>query len=134
MRIGELARRAGVGVSTLRAWERRFALLAPSRSSGRQRLYTEDDLRRISAVRRLAAEGLTLVAAASRVAHAGAGPLATGESEALLLRQIVQAADDGIWVSREGRTLFVNRKMAELMRCSIDELLARPVLDFIDPA
>jgi PAS domain S-box-containing protein len=133
MRIGELARRAGVGVSTLRAWERRFGLLEPNRSSGRQRLYTEDDLERICAVRRLAAEGLTLSAAVARVSAAGTQAVPTDASEAAVLRHIMQAADDGIWVSREGRTQFVNRRMAELMHCSADELLARSVLDFIDP-
>jgi PAS domain S-box-containing protein len=44
----------------------------------------------------------------------------------------MQAADQGIWVSQDGRTRYANRKMAEMMRCSIDELLARPVLDFQD--
>jgi PAS domain S-box-containing protein len=133
MRIGELGRRAGVGVSTLRAWERRFNLLVPDRSSGRQRLYSEEDLRRVSAVRRLVAEGLTLPAAVARVSTAGSDASPIGEAEAMVLHQILQAADDGIWVSREGRTRFVNRKMAELMRCSIDELLARSVTDFIEP-
>ncbi len=133
MRIGELARRAGVGVGTLRAWERRFALLAPARSEGRQRLYSEDDLERVCSVRRLVAEGLTLAAAASRVSVAGTATLPSQDSEALLLRQVIQAADDGIWVSRDGVTLFVNRRMAELLRCSIDEARDRPVLDFIEP-
>jgi PAS domain S-box-containing protein len=55
------------------------------------------------------------------------------EAEALRLRQIVQAADDGIFVSREGLTRFANRRMAELLRCSVDELLMRPVLDFVAP-
>jgi len=132
MRIGELARRAGVGVSALRAWERRFGFLDPSRSSGHQRLYTESDLERVCAVRRLTAEGLSLTAAVARVSTVGAGAL-PDEAEALLLHQIVQFADDGIWVSREGATRFVNRRMAELLRCSVDELLMRPVLDFVAP-
>ena len=40
---------------------------------------------------------------------------------------------EGIWVSREGRTRYVNRRMAELMHCSVDELLATPVLEFHGP-
>jgi PAS domain S-box-containing protein len=133
MRVGEVARRTGVGVSTLRAWERRFGILEPARSSSGQRLYTEVDVDRVVAVCRLLAEGLTLRAAAGRVATAGAAALSTGEGEALLLHQVMQAADAGIWVSQDGHTRYANRRMAELMRCSIDELLARPVLDFIDP-
>jgi PAS domain S-box-containing protein len=133
MRVGELARRTGVGVTTLRAWERRFGLLEPNRSRGGQRLYAEADVESIAAVRRLQAEGLTLPAAVARVRSAGAGALPTGEGETLLLYQIIQAAGEGIWVSREGHTRYANRRMAELLGCSLDELLARPVLDFVDP-
>lgn len=133
MRVGELARRTDVGISTLRAWERRFGLLRPERSASGQRLYTEEDVERVTAVSRLVAEGLTLSAAVGRIAAAGTGALSTGEGEALLLHQVVQAADQGIWVSHDGRTRFANRRMAELLRCSIDELLARPVVDFVHP-
>jgi PAS domain S-box-containing protein len=133
MRVGELARRTDVGISTLRAWERRFGLLRPERSASGQRLYTEDDVQRVAAVSRLVAEGLTLSAAIGRINAAGTGALSTGEGESFLLHQVVQAADQGIWVSHDGRTRFANRRMAELVRCSIDELLTRPVVDFVHP-
>jgi PAS domain S-box-containing protein len=133
MRVGELARQTGVGISTLRAWERRFGLLRPERTSSGQRLYTEADVERVAAVSRLVAEGLTLAAAAGRVAAAGTGVMSSGEGEAFLLHQVMHAADQGIWVSNEGRTRFANRRMGELMRCSIDELMVRSVLDFVDP-
>jgi PAS domain S-box-containing protein len=133
MRVGEVARRTGVGVSTLRAWERRYGILEPVRSPSGQRLYTEADVNRVAALCRLVAEGLTLSAAVGRVASAGTAALPTGEGEALLLHQIVQAADQGIWVSQDGRTRYVNPRMAELMACSIDDLLARPALEFVDP-
>src|ERR1700730_16105667 len=132
MRVGELARRTGVGVSTLRAWERRVGVLEPIRSPSGQRLYTETDVERVAAICRLVAEGLTLSAAVGRIANAGTGALPTGEDDAVLLHQVMQAADQGIWVSQDGRTRYANRRMAELMGCSIDELLARPVLDFVD--
>jgi MerR family transcriptional regulator, light-induced transcriptional regulator len=46
LRIGELARRTGVSPELLRAWERRYGLLRPERSSGGYRLYgAEDELR-----------------------------------------------------------------------------------------
>jgi MerR family transcriptional regulator, light-induced transcriptional regulator len=43
VQIGDLARRVGVRVDTLRAWERRYGLLRPSRSTGGFRLYSRDD-------------------------------------------------------------------------------------------
>jgi DNA-binding transcriptional MerR regulator len=43
VQIGDLARRVGVGVDTLRAWERRYGLLHPHRSAGGFRLYSSRD-------------------------------------------------------------------------------------------
>lgn len=51
LRIGELSRRTGVSVELLRAWERRYALLAPSRTAGGFRLYGDDDERRVRRMR-----------------------------------------------------------------------------------
>lgn len=65
--IGDLARHSGLPVSTIRAWEQRYGLLTPARSPGGHRRFGEDDLRRISAVRQLVAEGVSLAAAAERV-------------------------------------------------------------------
>jgi PAS domain S-box-containing protein len=134
MRVGELSRRTGVGVSTLRAWERRFGLLDPERSGSGQRMYTEADVERVAAVGRLLGEGLTLSSAAGRVSAAGPGALSATQRDAFLLHQAVNAAAVGIWVSQEGRTRFANRRMAELMHCSIDELMDRSVFDFVAPA
>ncbi|MBM3698005.1 MAG: MerR family DNA-binding transcriptional regulator, partial [Actinobacteria bacterium] len=36
MAIGSLARRTGVPVDTLRAWERRYGVLRPTRTAGGQ--------------------------------------------------------------------------------------------------
>ena len=133
MRIGELARRSGVGVSTLRAWERRYRFLEPERSSAGHRQYSESDLERVEAVVRLLSDGLTLPAAIARVAAIGPRVLPKGEAELLLYGQILDAADRGVWVSRDGRTRYVNRRMVELMGYSHDELLVIPVLEFFDP-
>ena len=132
-RIGELARRTGVGVSTLRAWESRFRFLRPERSPAGHRLYLESDVVRVHAVLRLVSEGLTLSAAIARVSSVGVGAQPVGEGEAMLYGQILQVAGEGIWVSRDGRTRYVNRRMADLMHCSVDELLATPVLEFFGP-
>ncbi|MGL5927547.1 MAG: MerR family transcriptional regulator, partial [Dermatophilaceae bacterium] len=50
MRIGELAARVGVTTHLLRAWENRYGLLRPGRSSGGYRLYGPDDERRVREV------------------------------------------------------------------------------------
>ena len=64
LRIGELARRTGVATELLRAWERRYGLLAPERTDGGYRLYSDDDVRRVRRMRELLATGLSAAEAA----------------------------------------------------------------------
>ena len=66
-RIGEFARRVGVTPELLRAWEQRYGLLRPVRSSGGFRLYGEEDAERVARMRRALGEGLS-AAEAARVA------------------------------------------------------------------
>jgi MerR family transcriptional regulator, light-induced transcriptional regulator len=67
LRIGEVARRTGVAVPTLRAWERRYGLLDPDRTDGGHRLYGEADIERVRAMVRLLDEGWSAAAAAREV-------------------------------------------------------------------
>lgn len=60
MRIGELARAAGVGVETIRYYERRGLLPAPPRTNGRYRSYETDDLARVRFIRRAKTLGFAL--------------------------------------------------------------------------
>ena len=66
LRIGELSRRTGVGVDTLRAWERRYGLLRPERSPGGFRLYGPGDEERVRAMKALIDSGVS-AAEASRL-------------------------------------------------------------------
>jgi PAS domain S-box-containing protein len=133
LRVGDLSRRTGVGVSTLRSWERRFNFPKPQRSDAGQRLYDKSDVQLIDAVLRLIGEGLTLPAAIARVATMGSTALPAGEGGALLYGQILEAGEQGVWVSRDGRTRYANRRMAEIMGYSVEELLTIPVLEFFEP-
>ncbi|MFI4926237.1 MAG: MerR family transcriptional regulator [Burkholderiales bacterium] len=56
-RIGAVSRRAGLPVSTLRVWERRYAAFAPDKSEGKHRLYSEADLVRARLLRQLTEAG-----------------------------------------------------------------------------
>jgi MerR family transcriptional regulator, light-induced transcriptional regulator len=47
LRIGDLSRRVGVSDHVLRAWETRYGLLQPARSTGGYRLYSDADEIRI---------------------------------------------------------------------------------------
>lgn len=67
LRIGEVARRTGVAVSTLRAWERRYELLEPQRTEGGHRLYSDDDVQRVRRMQGLIDDGWPASAAAREV-------------------------------------------------------------------
>jgi MerR family transcriptional regulator, light-induced transcriptional regulator len=67
LRIGELARRCGVSVDLLRAWERRYGLLTPARTAGGYRLYSADDEARVRSMRAHLAQGLSAAEAARLV-------------------------------------------------------------------
>ena len=73
LRIGELSRRSGVSPELLRAWERRYGLLRPERSSGGLRLYSPSDLERVRVMRRHMAEGLAAREAADLATRATVG-------------------------------------------------------------
>jgi DNA-binding transcriptional MerR regulator len=67
MRIGELARRTGMAEATLRAWERRYGIPKPKRTVGGHRLYSEQDVVRLSRIQRLVEQGWAVGSAARRV-------------------------------------------------------------------
>lgn len=110
VRIGELSRRVGVSRELLRAWERRYGLLDPARSPGGMRLYSEEDERRIHAVRGHMSRGLS-AGEAARLAKAGAAPELVEGSErgelgdvARSLREVLErfdSPDDGGRPQRE---------------------------------
>ena len=52
-RSGVAARLSGVPVDTLRIWERRYSVIGPQLSAGRQRLYSLADIRRLGMIKQL---------------------------------------------------------------------------------
>ncbi|MEA2508057.1 MAG: MerR family transcriptional regulator, light-induced transcriptional regulator [Actinomycetota bacterium] len=77
LRIGELSRRSGVSPDLLRAWERRYGLLKPARSSGGLRLYSVDDLERVRLMLAHLGNGLAAAQAAALAAGADVGAMPT---------------------------------------------------------
>jgi methanogenic corrinoid protein MtbC1 len=74
VRIGELSRRIGVAPETLRAWEQRYGVLRPARTSGGYRVYDRDDERRAWRMRELIDSGWAAGEAAQAVLTAPAEP------------------------------------------------------------
>jgi DNA-binding transcriptional MerR regulator len=94
VRIGELARRTGVTVELLRAWEKRYGLLQPSRTNSGYRLYSPADEERIVRMRRGLADGLAAAEAARAALEEpvlGGGNLSDAAAE---LRSALEVYDD----------------------------------------
>jgi DNA-binding transcriptional MerR regulator len=83
LRIGELSRRVGLSEHVLRAWEGRYGLLAPERSAGGFRLYSEADVLRVLQMQAHLTNGLSAAEAARTVLAANTGsPAVAGQAVA----------------------------------------------------
>lgn len=60
MTVGELARQTGVNLETVRFYEKQKLLPKPERTPGGHRLYTHDDVERLSFIQRAKWVGFTL--------------------------------------------------------------------------
>jgi DNA-binding transcriptional MerR regulator len=123
-RIGELSRRSGVSPDLLRAWERRYGLLSPTRSSGGLRLYSEDDLRRVQAMQQQLAAGLAAAEAAA--AAAGQVSLAKSSADTTHARDELEEALLGFDDARAHAAFD-----SLLARFSLDTVLAEVVLPYL---
>ena len=97
VRIGELSRRTGVRAETIRAWERRYDLVQPERSTGGFRLYSPADEERVHAMRALLGEGVAAAEAAKQARSArGAAPASvrSPDAEADRLCAALEAYDE----------------------------------------
>lgn len=85
MRIGELARSAGLAPSALRYYERAGLLPAPERSEAGYRLYGIQAVGRLAFIRRAQALGLSV----REIRRLVEGPRAGNEAERATLRRVV---------------------------------------------
>jgi DNA-binding transcriptional MerR regulator len=92
MRIGEIAKRAGVTVDTVRFYERVGVLPAPARTESGYRDYRSETVERIRLTRELQAVGFTLGDAVDALAAHDSGG-ATCESERWRLQAALDRVD-----------------------------------------
>ncbi|MFC8504123.1 MerR family transcriptional regulator [Pedococcus sp. NPDC057267] len=125
--IGHTASLTGVPVATLRAWERRYAVVSPTRTAAGYRLYDDLAVRRLTAMAALVAAGWSPRDAATHVADAeGAGTGRPGSGE----RGVPAALEDG--EGGEGEpTAFAGADTTALSRAAaaLDPRLAESALD-----
>ena len=124
MRIGEIAKRAGVTVDTVRFYERVGVLPAPARTESGYRDYEPETVERIQLTRELQGIGFTLSDAVGALAAHDAGG-ATCESERWRLQAALDRVDarlaeltalrgrivDAQQACADGRCLFTARRI-----------------------
>ncbi len=48
-------------------------------------------------------------------------------------RRIVETTNEGIWIAQpDGKTIFVNQRMAEMLGCTREEMIGRTGLEFLE--
>ena len=136
MRIGELSRRVGVSTHVLRAWESRYGLLRPVRSSGGYRLYGPADERRVRAVLLLREAGSSAAEACRSVLRSersrpttlqdgeAASPLGAADVRATVSSMLacVRAFDD------QGLHVHLDRLLAGL---DLEEVIRSALMPFL---
>lgn len=86
LKIGEVSKRSGVGIETLRFYERLGVLGRPSRTESGYRLYDDATLERLDFIKRAQVLGFSLAEIAQIIAHKHAG-----QSPCAEVREIVRA-------------------------------------------
>jgi DNA-binding transcriptional MerR regulator len=129
LRIGELSRRTGVNVDTLRAWERRYGIFAPARSEGGFRLYSSSDEERARAMQGLIAEGLSAAQAAAAVREGRSpgdtGPTGIAAAPDLTARELLDAIER---LDEEAANRILDRAFAALSFDAVAQGVLLPVL------
>jgi DNA-binding transcriptional MerR regulator len=105
--IGKFAAQAGVGVETIRFYQRRGLLEPPERAGSGYREYSDDDHRRLAFIRRAQRLGFTLTEIADLLGPAG------GRSA------------DGIVRAAEAKLASISRQIRELavLQCRLRRLV-----------
>ena len=92
--IGEAAERAGLSVEVLRAWERRYGVISPRRTTAGYRLYDSTTIERLRAMRRLVEDGSTPSAAAAALQDVSDADLAAVAPESAAVDASEDPAND----------------------------------------
>jgi MerR family transcriptional regulator, light-induced transcriptional regulator len=124
LRIGELSRRSGVSPELLRAWERRYDLLRPTRSAGGLRLYSGADVERVLAMQRHLAEGLAAAEAAA-LASRTADPARSAVAVDDLRREL----EDALLAFDEPRAQTIVDSI--LAAATLDTVLSKVVVPYL---
>ena len=133
LRIGEVARSAGVNIQTLRYYERRGLVVPPFRRHSGQREYDEADIRRVRIIKAAKRLGFTL-AEIQEMFDLSAHRRATGELHARALAKVVEidARIAALQAMRADLTAVVEAECDSLTDCSCGLGCPLPFVELTD--
>jgi DNA-binding transcriptional MerR regulator len=105
----------------LRAWERRYHVVGPSRSDGGQRLYSDDDVRRLTLLRRAVEEGRAISSVAGLSLEELARLVQEDESE----RRLAPSSSALVGSSAADLLEEAMREVVQMDPAGLERLLAR---------
>jgi DNA-binding transcriptional MerR regulator len=133
LRIGEVARSAGVNIQTLRYYERRGLVVPPFRRHSGQREYDEEDIRRVRIIKAAQRLGFTL-AEIQEMFDLSAHRRATGELHARAQAKVVEidARIAQLQAMRADLTALVDAECDSLTDCSCGLGCPLPFVELTD--
>lgn len=133
--IRVVARRTGITVHVLRAWERRYAVVEPGRTAGGQRLYSDADIERLKLLRDAVASGRSISQVATLRDEALAELVTQDRASGVSAGEAVAEADSGTEVARYlSSSLQAAERMDDdaLHRLLLRALVSLRPVDFIE--
>jgi MerR family mercuric resistance operon transcriptional regulator len=127
--IGELSRRTGVNIETIRYYERVGLLSAPPRTRGGHRVYSADHIRTLSFIRRGRELGLSPEEVRALLELGGPGKASCGE-----VREIAAHHLNRIRAKIADLARLEQLLAAAINQCSGEIVPECPVIDMLDEA
>jgi DNA-binding transcriptional MerR regulator len=110
LKIGEVARRAGIGVETLRFYERSGLLDRPARTEGGYRLYDAGALKTLEFIKRAQSLGFTLEEIKRIIAESRAGQRPCAEVRETVRRRLAELDEQMAQIRRYRNALAATLK------------------------
>ncbi|RLB66322.1 MAG: MerR family transcriptional regulator [Deltaproteobacteria bacterium] len=124
--IGEISRRTGVNIETIRYYERIEVMPKPRRNEGGQRLYDEPQLNRLGFIKRSRELGFSLKETCTLLTLVDSGEMTCGEVHALTvehLREVKSKIADLRKLERALKNLAAQCSLGDVSDCPIVETL-----------
>lgn len=130
--IGEVAAIVGVRPHTLRAWERRYGVVRPRRSTRNQRRYTVEDVEKLSRLKEATSGGSVSI---RRIASGLPDDHGAPDGDPSVWRAAVDLVPAVmLLIDGRGRIVDANAAAAHVLGTARGELRGRQLRDLVDPA